>query len=361
MTATKTTYRPMKWMLCILLSLVSLSISVPTSSAQEVRRVRNGIILVDTGRNVRAIEPFKGNYDNGTAYAAIVNKYKRTFPDVNVYCMVIPNAVAFYCPDTAKTWTEAEQPAIRHILSQLSADVKAVDILDTLQTHVEEPIYSRTDHHWAPLGAYYAARRFAEVAAVPFADLSEYEPRVIHDYVGSMFTFSRDKAVKNAPEDFVYYVPRTDFSASRITYRKMSQRVGRKRKRRTISWLTASEPEPFTFFRDYEDGSSAAYCTFMGGDTNTTSVVTHFQNGRRLLILKDSYGNALPSNLFSSFEEIHVVDCRYFLQNMVDFVKDHAITDILFANNLIHASAAKTTQAYERYLTQNPATRHEIQ
>jgi hypothetical protein len=276
--------------------------------------------------------------------------------------MIIPNAVAFYCPDTAKTWTDAELPAIRNIISRLSADVKPVDIFETLQAHVEEPIYSRTDHHWAPLGAHYAAQRFAEVAEVDFKDLSEYEPRVIHDYVGSMWTFSRDKAVKEAPEEFVYYVPRdSSFSATRITYKKVSKRVGRKRKRRTISWLTASEPEAFSFFRNYEDGSSAAYCVFMGGDTNTTSVVTQTKNNRHLLILKDSYGNALPSNLFSSFEEIHVVDCRYFLQNMIEFVKTHAITDILFANNLIHASAPKTVQAYERYLTQKQTTTHEIQ
>ncbi|MBQ8989393.1 MAG: hypothetical protein IJ067_06860 [Prevotella sp.] len=345
----------------LLLILLILHLSLSTSSSQQVRRVRNGIILVDTGRTMRAIEPFKGSFENGSAYARIVNKYKQTFPDVNVYCMVIPNAVALYCPDTAKTWTQSERPAIRHILSSLSADVKPVDILDTLLAHVEEPIYSRTDHHWAPLGAHYAARHFAEVAAVPFTDLSEYEPHVIHDYVGSMWTFSRDRAVKEAPEDFVYYVPRTDFSATRITYKKVSQRVGRKKRRHTVSWLTASEPETFSFFRDYEDGSSAAYCTFMGGDTNTTSVVTQTKNNRRLLILKDSYGNALPSNLFSSFEEIHVIDCRYFLQNIVEFVKAHAITDILFANNLIHASAAKTTEAYERYLTQKSTTRHAIQ
>ena len=341
--------------------LLLLSVSL-LMTAQPVRRVRSGIILVDTGKTVRAIEPYKANYENGAAYAAIVNKYKRTFPDANVYCMIIPNAVAFYCPDTAKTWTDAELPAIRNILSGLSADVRPVDIFETLQAHVEEPIYSRTDHHWAPLGAYYAAQRFAEVADVDFKDLSEYEPRVIHDYVGSMWTFSRDKAVKDAPEEFVYYIPRdSSFSATRITYKKVSKRVGRKRRRRTISWLTASEPESFSFFRNYEDGNSAAYCVFMGGDLNTTSVVTQTKNNRHLLILKDSYGNALPSNLFSSFEEIHVVDCRYFLQNMVKFVKAHAITDILFANNLIHASAPKTVQAYERYLTQKRTTTHEIQ
>ena len=48
----------------------------------------------------------------------------------------------------------------------------------------------------------------ARVAGVPFRDLSNYERRVVHGYVGSMYGYSQDIAVKNAPEDFVYYVPR---------------------------------------------------------------------------------------------------------------------------------------------------------
>ena len=343
----------------LLLILLLLTTTISLMTAQNVRRARRGIILVDTGMVVRAIEPYRGNPDNGIGYADVINRYKQTFPHVNVYCMVIPNAVAFYCPDSVQSWTCAERPAINDILSRLSADVHAVDIYDTLQAHASEPIYSRTDHHWAPLGAYYAAKHFAQVGGLDFKDLTAYEPRTIRNYVGSMYTFSRDKAVKDAPEDFVYYVPRdSDFTATHITYKRQSKKVGRRRWKR---FLTASEPEPFSFFRPYEDGDGNAYCTFMGGDTNTTSITTAIRNNRRLLILKDSYGNALPPYLFSSFEEIHVVDCRYFLQNMVDFVNSHAITDILFANNLIHASMAKTSQAYERYLTQKSSTRHEIQ
>ncbi|MBR0262837.1 MAG: hypothetical protein IJQ60_03025 [Prevotella sp.] len=343
----------------LLLIFLLLTTTISLMTAQNVRRARRGIILVDTGMVVRAIEPYRGNPDNGIGYADVINRYKQTFPHVNVYCMVIPNAVAFYCPDSVQSWTCAERPAINDILSRLSADVHAVDIYDTLQAHASEPIYSRTDHHWAPLGAYYAAKHFAQVGGLDFKDLTAYEPRTIRNYVGSMYTFSRDKAVKDAPEDFVYYVPRdSDFTATHITYKRQSKKVGRRRWKR---FLTASEPEPFSFFRNYEDGDGNAYCTFMGGDTNTTSVTTAIRNNRRLLILKDSYGNALPPYLFSSFEEIHVVDCRYFLQNMVDFVNSHAITDILFANNLIHASMAKTSQAYERYLTQKSSTRHEIQ
>lgn len=330
-----------------LLTLASAAYNVPA------RRVRNGIIVVDTGATVRAIEPFRGSQDGGAGYAFAVSKYARTFPDVQVYCMVIPNAVAYYCPDTAATWTALERPAIEAIHRQLADRVKAVDVYPVLQKYVDEPIYSRTDHHWSPLGAYYAAEEFARVAGVPFLPLEAYDRHVIHDYVGSMSRFSHDKAVSAAPEDFVFYVPRgIDYQSTRTVYRRVTKRVGHRRRHRTTTYLQESAPESFEFFRPYEDGSSAAYCTFMGGDNNTTSVRTGMRNGRRVLILKDSYGNALPAYLFGSFEEVHVVDCRYFLRNIEDFVRQHGITDILFANNLIHASMPRTSEAYQQYLRQ---------
>ena len=138
-----------------------------------------------------------------------------------------------------------------------------------------------------------------------------------------------------------------------MRYSYHRRRVGKKRRRRTVTTLVAHPSERCDFFRPFPDGSAAAYSTFMGGDLNTTSVKTDTENGRRLLILKDSYGNALPAFLFGSFQEIHVVDCRYFTQNIISFVIEHDITDILFANNLIHASSPVTSQSYNKYLTQH--------
>ena len=88
---------------------------------------------------------------------------------------------------------------------------------------------------------------------------------------------------------------------------------------------------------------------------------TDAPNTRRLLILKDSYGNALPGYLFYSFQEIHVVDGRYFTHNMKDYVRKHEITDVLFANNIFQACGGRY-RAYEFFLTMpdgcvdNPST-----
>lgn len=323
---------------------VLLTLCVLSIHAADVRRTKSGIIIIGKGDSVRAVEPFRGLEERGINYAEAANRYKKTFGNrVNVYCMVIPTAVALYCPEEAQEWTKDEWAAIDNVYSHLRNGVKAIDLAETLKAHAEEDIYARTDHHWAALGAYYAAQQFAEIADVPFADLSTYQRHAIHNYVGTMYRFSKDVAVKNAPEDFVWFVPQNvTYTTSYIKYK-----LGRNKQ-----VVSESEPTDGNFFYEYEDGNSAAYMTFMHGDLNTTTVKTSTKNGRRLLILKDSYGNALPSFLFHSFEEIHVVDCRYFLRNIARYVNEHAISDILFANNAGHAHTEATYKAYHRYLEQ---------
>ena len=314
-------------------------------TADEKAKIANkGIIIVGSGPNVRALMAYGGSSKGGVQYAEAANEYKRAFgPSVNVYCMVIPTAVDFYCPEKARRSSNPEQPTIRNIYSHLLPEVHAVDVYTALGKHAAEDIFLRTDHHWAPLGAFYAAEQFARVAGVPFKQLSSYERKVVHRFVGSMYGYSQDIALKNAPEDFVYYVPQgVDYTTTYTDYVINS------------NYEITAERKPYKgiFFYKYKDGSGGAYCTFMGGDTRITCVRTSQTNHRRVLILKDSFGNALPGYLFYSFEEIHVVDFRYFAKNMKDYVRQNKITDILFANNIFNAYSNKICNKYVRFLNQ---------
>ena len=84
---------------------------------------------------------------------------------------------------------------------------------------------------------------------------------------------------------------------------------------------------------------------FMGGDTRATHVSTPTKNGRRLLIIKDSFGNALPAFLFFSFEDIYVVDFRYFQGNIKHYATENNITDLLIVNNIQHAYSQGTSNS----------------
>lgn len=311
-----------------------------------------GIIIVGTGDHVRALMAYGGN-GGGEAYARAANTYKATFgSSVNVYCMVIPTAISFYCPEKVRNRTRSELSTIENVASKLDPGVYSVNVYHTLAAHAAEDIYLRTDHHWAPLGAYYAAKEFARIAHVPFKDISEYDRHVVHRYVGSMYGYSKDISVKNAPEDFVYWTPRgVTYTTTYINY-SIDQ---------NYQVTGESRPCKGQFFYHYKDGSGGAYCTFMGGDTKITFVKTSTKNGRRLLIIKDSFGNAIPGWLFGSFEEIVVVDGRYFTKNMVSFVEENNITDILFANNSFKVYSPYVGKTFIRYLSQKGGIPRRVQ
>lgn len=305
----------------------------------------HGIIIAGEGKNVRALMAYGGGEEGGVNYAKACNEYKKAFPNQNVYCMLVPTAGEFYCPDAAKEAIKPELPTIKAIHKRLNDSIKIVNAYSALAAHVKEPIYLRTDHHWAPLGAFYAAQAFAKVAGVPFKDLTSYDKKVIHNFVGTMYGFSKDISVKNAPEDFVYYIPRgVTYTTTYLNYKTNEN----------YQVIKENPQVPGEYFYTYPDGSGAAYSTFMGGDSKITHVNTSTKNGRRLLIIKDSFGNAIPGYLFYSFEDIHVVDFRYFSKNMKQYVTDNNITDILMFSEIFRAYASG--QELINYLTQPNGT-----
>ena len=184
---------------------------------------------------------------------------------------------------------------------------------------------------------------FAEVAGVPFPTLEEYDSVVIPDYVGTMYMYSKDIMIQQSPEDFIYYMPRhTEYTTYYINLKL-------DKKHHTV--ISEGEEHTNKFFLTSFTGSGS-YCVFGGGDYKIIRVATETHNGRKLLILKDSFGNALTGYLLNSFEEIHVVDCRYFGRNIIKYATEFGITDILFANNLSHASNENTYNMYLKYLVQ---------
>lgn len=301
----------------------------------------NGIAVVGN----RGLMLFGGNLDVGDEYAEIINAYKSVLGDgVNVYSMVIPTASEFYATSDIAPLNGSQLKNINNIISKLSDDVKAVNVYTTLAEHKDEDIFLRTDHHWAAMGAYYAAREFAKSAGVDFLDISDYEMQTVGGYVGSLYNYTSSPELKNNPEDFNYFTTdKVDITTTYFNYTLDSETGG------ISGCYPAFEAD---FFQKYGYGSGAAYCTYMGGDAKIVHVNTSVENGRTLAIIKDSFGNSLPQFLFGSFENIYVIDMRYFTYNFPNFAKEKGITDVLFANNAFHAVTASTVTKYEKILTQ---------
>lgn len=269
----------------------------------------NGILVTKIDGHYWGLMPCWGTYGLCDSYVAAVNDFAKKLPDVKVYNMTIPTSVEFYLPAGNDGFTASQKSKIDYIAENLK-DVTNVNVYDTLEEHKDEHIFSRTDHHWQPLGAYYAAKEFAAAADTDFSDLDTYKEVTCGGYVGSMYNYSRDIHLYNDPEDFTMYIPEGKTST---TYYDRSFKNGYE------SSLFVS-PD-----------ATGYYCSFLGSDDRIAKIETECDNGRTLVIFKESYGNALVPFLTDSFSTIYVCDIRYFNLNAVDFCKDVKATDLLFA------------------------------
>ncbi len=261
--------------------------------------------------NNRGITIYGGGWGTEKEYANTLNEFKKNLPDVEIYSLTAPTAGSFYIPENYKDLMASEKDDFDSIKKELK-NVKQVDAYTALLVHKNEDIYSRTDHHWQPLGAYYAAQAFAMEAGVEFPDIKSYQKVILHDYVGTLYGYTQSAALLNNPENFVYYMPKNHIKVTQ--YDTMFQ--------------NATETELFV---DSANLDNSSYYLVFGMDDRIVHVQTDCKNGRNLVIFKDSYGNALLPVLTGSFENIYLCDIRYFDLNPVAFAKSVKCTDMLFA------------------------------
>lgn len=285
------------------------SSEISTSNPNSVF-ISNGILI----SGAMGMEQYFGSTDAGTKCSQMISAFKNDLGDaVQVYTVIAPHASCYYAPEGYSYLTERGQVNFDNLKAQSASNVKYVDVYNALLPHVDEPIYHRTEFHWAALAGYYAAEAFATVANVDFADLSAYKKIVKSGFVGSAYTFSKADVIKNNPEDFVIYMPQ-------LTYKAYYYNQGN---------YDLANPD---FEKDSIVFDTKSYAgAFLCGDSYTIKVVTGNTTGRKLVIFKDSYGNAFAPFTIGSFDEVYIVDIRYYSKNGVKLCQEVGATDVVFA------------------------------
>lgn len=273
----------------------------------------NGFLVYD----YRAMEQFGGGATGGQLTAGLLNKLKeRVGADVNVYAMPIPNASAYYAPEGYERAITNTQNCVYGMRDAL-VDVQFVDVYSALLPHTDEEIYARTDHHWFALGAYYAAEELCKTAGVDFAPLSQFERKSFDGFLGSAYSAYGVSELAARPETFVWFEPMQSYTVNYYNHKFRSPTTG----------------SLFT--------SSKGYTKFIRGDGNAVQIQTDVSNGRKLLVIKDSYGNALAPFLIAGFEEVYIIDMRFFECNILKFIDDYQITDVSLSISVFTAAGSK--------------------
>ncbi|MGN0491572.1 DHHW family protein [Ruminococcus sp.] len=271
--------------------------------------------------NNQGFELFGSDEARATTYAETINGFADKLNGITVYDMVIPNHTEMGLPQRLKdsdapSTSQAEN--IKSIYSKLSDKVTPVNAYNYLADHNDEYIYFGSDHHWSGLGAYYAYSAFAKTNNLPVLSLDDCTEQQIEGFTG---TFTN--TASGLDTDTVHYwefpyevtMDITDESGNVNTY---------------------TSP-----YYQYAEAGSLTYGVFIMGDhplTVLNSASENAEKGKKIAVIKESYGNAFVPYLTYNYEEVHVIDFRTFGNNLVSYCQQNGIDEVLFLNGVMSAN-----------------------
>jgi len=285
--------------------------SAPADDAGELVNGESSQYLVIKDK---AMLLYQYSPESAEAYAAAINHlHDAVGPDVRVYSMLVPSQVEFIESEKLRKLSGSQKEATEHVYGLLQPGVKGVSAYEHIESHKGEYVYFRTDHHWTALGAYYGYEAIAEAMGFDPVALDQYETKDLPGYLGTAYAATRKPELRKNPDTVTTYLP-TVKHEYKVYY---DQKHGVKK--------------PLVEGKIPVDGRGG-YAVFLGGDFAMSRVTTKVDNGKRLMIIKDSYANAIVPFLLPHFEEIELVDPRYFKGSLADEIKERGITDVLFVN-----------------------------
>lgn len=204
--------------------------------------------------------------------------------------------------------TKVTGPIIKAIGEEYVLDAK-----DVLLPRKEEYIYYRTDHHWTSLGAYYTYCEWAgRMGFVPF-DKKEFDIEMAEDaFYGTLAS----KVNVSLKPDEIFLWEKKDASY-------------------TLAYDMSDDIRHTLYDRDAL-AKRDKYKVFLGGNYGLVQIDTGLKNNRRLLVIKDSFGNSFVPFACNHFETAYVADLRYLNISIDVFMEEMKITDLLVLYNTVN-------------------------
>lgn len=275
--------------------------------------------------NEAGFELFGSDTEKAKKYAETINGFADKFSDnVKLYDMVVPNHTEMGLPERFKNGDAASSSQadnIKCIYENLSEKVTPVNAYNLIAEHNKEYIYFKSDHHWTGLGAYYAYSAFAQTTNQKVLDIKSCEEKTIEGFTGSFSSYS--DSIKS---DIVHYW-NMPYNVTMDIYRTAD------------TFDTYNSP-----YYEYAEAGTSTYGVFIIGDNQDTGLsVLHSESedaseGKKIAVIKESYGNAFVPYLTNNYQEVHVIDFRYFSQNLPEYCKANGIDEVLFLNGIMSAN-----------------------
>ncbi|MBR5336681.1 MAG: hypothetical protein IK152_01725 [Lachnospiraceae bacterium] len=254
-------------------------------------------------------------------YAAVINYAADELDGIaDVYDIIIPNSTGVVLPENIRKdiGTSDQKEAMSYIFSVMSSKVKKVNIYDVLKEHKNEYIYFRTDHHWTQLGAYYAYTEYCKARGLTAKPIDFYEKQEYPGFLGSFYADSgKAPELAATPDTVEAYCPKAT-----------NDMVYVDKNGNEVKWNIVSDVSGW--------GTSTKYSAFIGGDNPLVKIKNpELSDGSACVVIKESYGNAFVPFLVDHYENVYVLDYRYYKGKLKDFVTENKVKDVIYINNIM--------------------------
>ena len=259
-------------------------------------------------RNIKAVE------DYFMTASETIDKQKLSFLLVPTSGLVMQEKL----PKNARLFAQAKY--IDQVQKAMK-DYNFVDVRDTLMDHNDEYIYYKTDHHWTSAGACLAYDAWSERTGGEVEKEDGLAKNVVSDkFRGSLYSKILD-ADSAYDEIWTYGLQKDEAFGSKDCT------------------VTIDEKQQLdSIYDDEKLQEKDKYAYFLGGNYGQV----HIQNqkaaskakGKNILIIKDSFANSFVPFVTQDYENIYMVDLRYYNGDMKAYLQEHEITDVLVLYNV---------------------------
>lgn len=262
---------------------------------------------VYVGKDNYLIPDFVNNPKSHYIYE-VINEFAK---DKQVYVMFVPDSILINEDKLHYHLDNDENAEIDYLYNNLKY-TNNIDLREILkEKNKGEEMYYKTDHHWTSFGAYYAYTQFMKSKGERYFTKDQFDIDLVSlDFMGtssskvlglnindSIYTFNTDDDIE------VHYVDDNVFTDTLYSEEYLDKK------------------DKYSFFLD----------------NNHSEIIIHnkdINNEKKILVIKNSYGNCFIPFLVNHYEYVYVIDLRYFVPKVSEYLENNGINESLILYNM---------------------------
>lgn len=293
----------------------------------SLKTSNNGIYFCEDGY---LLEDYKRTNEQLLSNINSINTFSKAVPNIKTYFLLAPNSVKVYedkLPLFASPYNQLK--TIEKVEEQLYENVNFINAYPEMINKKDEYIYFKTDHHWTMRGAYYAYKELSNKLDVKAYSINDFNSVIIDkSFYGTFYSKANNRHI--LPDSIEILTPKFD-------------------NKYKVEYIDTDKSSDSLYEYSHLDKKDK-YSIFLDGNHALMTINTNIKNRKKLVIFKDSYAHSLIPFLVNHYEEIHVIDLRYYKLNVYDYIKQNNISEALFLYNINNFSEDESIKLLELLL-----------